>query len=105
GDEEGRVDVAVAGVAEREADDVVTLRDLERLACDVAQAVERDGDVLAERAAALREDRERDAAAPAPELRDVRRRLGRVHGDSVLGERLLQLARDAARLVGGAVGL
>ena len=92
------MDVAVARVAERERRDVVALADLERLARDVAQPVERHGDVLAERAAALREDRERDAAAPAPEVGDLGRLLGRVHGDRVLGERLAQLAGDAARL-------
>ena len=79
--------------------------DLERLARDVAQPVERHRDVLAERAAALREDRERRAAAPAPQLRDVGGILRRVHRDRVLGERLLQLAGDPARLAGSAVGL
>ena len=46
-----------------------------------------------------------DAAAPAPELGDLGRLLGRVHGDRVVRERLAQLAGDAARLRGGAVGL
>ena len=62
------MDVAVACVSERERGHVMALADLERLACDVAQPVERIGDVLAERAATLREDRERGAAAPPPEL-------------------------------------
>ena len=53
------MDVAVAGVTERERGHAVALADRERLARDVAQSVERYGDVLAEGAAALREDRER----------------------------------------------
>ena len=74
-EEERRVDVAVAGVTERERGDVVPLADLERLARDVAQPVERDCDVLAVRAAALREDRERRAAAPPPQVGDLGRAL------------------------------
>src|SRR5205085_2040226 len=74
-EEERGVDVAVACVAEREADHVVALADRDRFARDVAEPVERDRDVLAERAAALRDDRERDAGAPAPQLRDLGRRV------------------------------
>src|SRR3954453_15107711 len=58
-EEERGVDVAVARVAERERDHAVALADLECLARDVPEAVERDGDVLAVGAATLREDRER----------------------------------------------
>src|SRR4051794_9704272 len=77
GEEERRVDVAVPCVAERERGDAVARADLQRLARHLAQPVERYRDVLAERAAPLREDREGGAAAPAPELCDVRRFLRR----------------------------
>src|SRR5215208_7309585 len=83
-EQERGVDVAVARVAERERDHAVALADLERLARDVAQAVERDCDVLAVGATALREDRERGSAAPPPELGDLARGLGRVHGHGVV---------------------
>ena len=92
-EEERGVDVAVAGVTERQCRHVVARADLERLARDVAQPVERDGDVLAVGAAALREDRERRAAAPAPEVGDLGGLRRRVHGDRVVGERFLELGR------------
>ena len=79
--------------------------DLERLACDVAEAVERDGDVLAEGAAALRKDRERDAAPPAPQPGDFLRIRRSVNGYRVLFECLAQLAGDPSRLVPRAVCL
>ena len=103
-EEERRVDVAVARVPERQRRHVVPGADLERLARDIAQPVERHGDVLAERATALREDREGDAAAPPPQLGDLGRLLGCVHGDGVVRERLAQLGGDAARLVVRSVG-
>src|SRR5690242_387453 len=104
-EEERRMDVAVTRMAERQARDAVADRDLERLARDVAKTVERHRDVLAVRAAALGDDRERDAASPAPELGHLRGVCGRVHRDGVLRERLAQLARDARRLGPRAVGL
>jgi len=104
-EEERRVDVAVTRMTERQCDHVVALANLDRLARDVAQLVERHGDVLAVGAAALREDRERCAAAPTPQLGDFALLERGVDGDRVFGERLLQLGRDTARLRLRAVGL
>src|SRR3954462_14201908 len=67
-EEEGRVDVAVARVSERERGNAMALTDLERLTRHLAQTVERHGNVLAEGSAALSEDCERGTRAPPPEL-------------------------------------
>ena len=55
--------------------------------------------------AALRKDREADAAPPTPQFGDLGRLVGSVHGDRVVGERLLELCGDAASLARRAVGL
>ena len=60
----------------------------------LGEPVERDDDVLADLAAALGLDRERDAVAPAPE-RATRPALSAPDGERVLAERLQQLPRAA----------
>jgi len=64
----------------------VAVADRERFLDRLAEAVERDDDVLAHLAAALRVHCDRDSLAPAPELLD-RRWLGRrVDGNRSLGK-------------------
>src|SRR5579859_708417 len=104
-EEERRVEVAVAGVAEAEPDQVVTAADLGGLVDRLLEPVQRDDDVLAERQPAPGKDGERQPAAPAPELFDPLAIRGRVHRQGSVAERLDQLGLQARRLRCGAVGL
>ena len=104
-DEEGRVEVAVAGVAPRGGGQVVARAERARLADEVGQALDRDGDVLAELAAVLGRDRGRDAVAPAPQRTRVGRGGGDEDGARALRQDLAQRLGAARRLGRRALGL
>src|SRR5262249_61881275 len=69
GEQERGVQVAVAGVAPRRRGNADALTRFERRLDRLAEPVERNGDVLARLAAALRVDDEGEPVAPAPERR------------------------------------
>src|SRR5919109_129372 len=71
GEQERGVEVAVSCVSPRASGQSKPPADLERLFDRVAEAVERDRDILARLSAALRADDERKAVAPAPQRCDL----------------------------------
>ena len=97
--------VAVARVAEREADQVVAAADLERLLDRLLDAVDRDDDVLADHAAAAGDHREGEPGAPLPQRRDVCALARRVDADRARAGGVDDLRADALRLGQRAVGL
>ena len=76
-----------------------------RRADEVGQALDRDRDVLAELAAVLGGDGERDAVAPAPQRARVAGGRGDQDGPGPRGEHLAQRLGPARRVRGGALGL
>src|SRR2546430_1314167 len=89
-EEEGRVQVAIAGVAPRACRHTQPFPDLERLLNCLAEPVERHGDVLTCLPTALRVHDERKAVAPLPERTDLLRRLRRIEGLRILCKDLEQ---------------
>src|SRR3954469_9534277 len=104
-DQEGRVQVPVAGVPPAQRLQAVPGADGQRLADRLGEALDGHDDVLADLPAALRADRERDAVAPAPQRVDLARGARRDDRQRSLAERLHQLALHALGLGRRAVGL
>ena len=97
--------VAVAGVAEAEGDQVVAPPDGDRLLDRLCEAVERHDDVLAEGAAAPGAHGEGEAGAPPPQRLEPLAVARGVDGDRVLRQGLDELVANALGLVGRPVGL
>src|SRR5947209_4216521 len=79
--------------------------DLDRLLDRLPEPVDRDHDVLAHLATALRGDRVRRAVTPAPQGVDLAGVSGPVDEERVLAQSLGQLLVDAPRLLGAAIGV
>ena len=99
------MEVAVSGVPPAAGRQPVPRADLERPLDGLRESVQRDDDVLADLAAALRRHRDRHALAPAPERGYLYRGGRHVERLGAVGERLTELGLEPARLAGGAVGL
>src|SRR5207248_354871 len=97
-DHERRMEVAVSGVPPAAGRQPVPRADLERPLDGLGESVQRDDDVLADLAAALRRHRDRHALAPAPERGYLYRRGRHVERLGAVGERLTELGLEPTRL-------
>ncbi len=99
------VDVAVARVTPTACGETMARADLDGCRDNLAQALDRNHDVLADLAATLRGHGQRHAVPPAPELGDLAT-LGRsMDRERPMSERLGQLLRTGRRLLRATVRL